>query len=324
MTRVAFLSGVAGAGLLFLGLGEVFLRAFPSDDLLPYLGEACTERPCFTTDGDLPFRFRSFQDFADDNPHWWRRQLRKSTHGDDWLFLGNSFAFNLKTHLRKHESFKHLTISTLDRREPLLVRLAQLQALLESNHAPEHVFLVITEVDLLRIGEQPLVTQELNSQGALTFRPRLPPQPLGWLADHSRLAFAAWARTGNHRGDPHFRRRHMSDQLAPHLRDDVEQLVAGLGKVCQRHATPVTVIVIPMRDEVCRNTVFPIEDALVPCLRAAGILVVDPRPAFTAERNPARLYVPDGHLSRRGNDLVADTLRQTLAAALITHTVESR
>ena len=311
--RLAYVLGVLCAALSLLGCGELYLCCYPSADLLPYLGDDYTARACFVRDEDLPFRYRSFEEFRDDNPRWWRSccQLSRSPSGK-WLFLGNSFGFELSDYIDRQAPFAPARANTLDGRDPLTVRLAQIQTLLESNYCPERIFLVLTPIDLLGLGEQPLATQHLNRHGALCYRPRLPPAPFASLVRHSRLALAAWARTGQHRGNPRFRVRHLSQQIEPSLREDLATLTAGLATVCRRHATPVTVIVIPMRKEICRNTVFPVEDIVIPLLRQAEMAAVDPRPLFLSHPQPEQLYVEDGHLSQLGNQLVVEAMKRQL------------
>src|SRR5262245_16837870 len=183
-----FVLGWLLAAVCLFGLAEAYLRAFPPNELRAYLGDCVTERGCFTPDPDVGFAYRSFDAFCQDNPNFTRRWL---SGPDDaslsrlhvWLFIGNSFGFNLSAEVARTEAFRHISATTLDRREPVLVRLAQIKALAQSRHCPERIFLVLTPIDLYGLGEQPVATQTVNRHGALTFKTRLPPAPFSVLVE---------------------------------------------------------------------------------------------------------------------------------------------
>jgi len=88
-------------------------------------------------------------------------------------------------------------------------------------------------------------------------------------------------------------------------------------EVAATGAAPV-VVLIPMRELVER---YAAEDSfpLLPALRAAGVESIDlfpPMATVVRERGAACCFLPDGHLSAEGNDLVARWLAERLAARI--------
>jgi hypothetical protein len=303
-----FLLGFALAVALLAGLAEAYLRLFPPSDLHPYLGDASPLTGPFVADDDCAVAYRSWDDFAADNAE----RLRQfgpldGTPGDRpvWAFFGNSFVQApgmLGDTARAHVPDRR--IFYLGRNERLEVRLAQIKLLLEHGLEPERLFVALMPPDLLSLGDQPLATYQVTSRGAVTYRPRLPAGPAGWLVCHSRLALTAWCRTGRQRGNPHFSRAGLSHDVQEPLLGDLRRLFANLARLTRERHVPVTIVLIPGYSQAVEGADFGFQDRLTALFRGLGYDVFDPRGAFRRHPHPADLYLPDRHLTPAGNRLL--------------------
>jgi hypothetical protein len=298
-------AGVLASALAVFSFTELYLRFFPPQDVHPFLGDQSPLAGHYVPDPDFVVGFRSWNDLCGENPkslgNGRDEKLRKRAE-QTWLVFGNSFAFEYATWHRKQGRAVH--VQPLDHREALTVRLAQIKAILEHGIRPQRIVLVLTPVDFKELGEEPLCCHQVNAHGGRVFLPWLPAGPAGWLVENSRLALTAWVRTGRHRGNPAFSRRALSRRVPESMRQDLDRLFANLGRLCSAHEVPITVVLIPMRSEVTARRGFALEDALVSTLQQSGIGVVDPRSFFLDHPNVAELYIPDGHLSEKGNQLL--------------------
>jgi hypothetical protein len=318
-----FLLGCALAVALLAGLAEAYLRLFPPGDLHPYLGEASPLTGPFVPDDDFAVQYRSWDDFAADNAEGLRDFGPLPTSPGDrpvWAFFGNSFVQapgmlgdTARANVRGHRIFY------LGKNERLEVRLAQVRLLLEHGLEPERLFVVVMPPDLLALGDQPLATYQVTARGAITYRPRLPAEPAGWLTEHSRLALTAWCRTGLQRGNSHFSRAALSHDVEEPLLGDLRHLFGNLARLTRERHFPVTIILIPGYNQVVDRAGFGFQDRLAPLFRELGHDVFDPRAAFCRQPHPADLYLPDRHLTPAGNRLLLDELlaRVRRPAALV-------
>ena len=216
------------------------------------------------------------------------------------------------------EKLPHKTIFNLGRNELLFLRLAQIELLLEHGLKPERIFVELMPVDVLPLGRQPLANVQVTSQGALTYRMRLPSEPLAGLIRLSRLAAVAWVRSGKHCGNPAFDPRKIAIGVPPRLHADLLRIFSRLARVTNERHVPVTVVLIPTYHQVIRNEAFGFQDQLGVTFRQLGFDVFDPRQAFCRHAAPASLFLPDKHLTRIGNELLLDELLEHLK------TVDSR
>jgi hypothetical protein len=203
-------------------------------------------------------------------------------------------------------------VFNLARNENLLLRLAQIKLLLEAGMQPERIFIELMPVDLAVLGEEPLETVEVNSAGALLYRPHLPGGLLGGLVGNSRLAFTAWTRTGRHKGNRAFDRRKLYNGLHPVLHADVAELFGNLAQIVHSRNVPVTILLIPSFDQVVGQASFGFQDELGELFRSQGYDVIDPRTPFRRHPDPASLYIPDKHLSDAGNILLTKLILEHL------------
>jgi hypothetical protein len=313
--KTAFWQSACGAGfavLLLAGLAEGYLRLFPPKDFDLFAGEASPLTGIYVPDADFAVNYRSFSAFSADNAERIGPLLPLAGDGKPtWAFFGNSFVHapgmlgdTARDRLTDHRIF------FLGRNEPLVVRLAQIKLLLQNGLRPERIFIELMPIDMLTLGPQPLSSLQVTPRGALTYRARLPAGPLGWAVEHSELARLTWYRTGRQVGNPQFRAAALDQGLDPVLCDDLSCLFGNLARITGEHNVPVTIILIPAYQQVLRGDGFGFQDALTTLLRPQGYDIFDPRAAFLAAPEPAGLYLPDWHLTPRGNQLL---LREMLA-----------
>jgi hypothetical protein len=307
-----FLLGAALAVGLLTGLAEAYLRLFPPSDLHPYLGEASPLTGRFAPDDDFAVRYRSWDDFVAENAERLQAFGPLTTSPGDrpvWAFFGNSFvqAPGMLGDTAR-AGVPDRRIFYLGKNERPEVRLAQVQLLLDHGLEPEHLFLAVMPPDLLVLGDQPLATVHVTSRGAITYEPRLPPEPGGWLVGHSRLALTAWCRTGLQRGNPHFSRGALSHDVPPPLLADLRRLFGNLARLTHERNLPTTILLIPSYSQAVDGADFGFQDRLASLFRELGYDVFDPRDAFRRYPRPADLYLPDRHLTPAGNRLLLGEL----------------
>jgi hypothetical protein len=297
------------AGVVLLGaLAELYLRLFPPQDYQDYRTEASQQTGIYRPDDDFAVGYRSWEAFQGDNAERLRPYLplaRPAEAPPTWAFFGNSF-FQAPGMLADtaRAAISNRRIFNLGRNEHLCVRMAQIKMLLAHDMQPDRIFMELMPVDLLSLGRQPLSTIRVTSQGALAYEPRLPPGPAGWLVRHSRLAWTAWCRAGQHVGNPFFRAAPLQRRIDEPLLSDVRTLFAHLARVVENRHVSVTVILIPSQQQIVRGDPFGFQDTVGPLLRAQGFDVLDPRDVFLRRPDREELYIADGHLSPAGNQLL--------------------
>lgn len=202
----------------------------------------------------------------------------------------------------------------LQRNEPLPVRVAQLEALLGNGLAPERVIFAILPIDALHLGRHSLSSIHVTRRGAISYRPRLPREPLATVIRSSRLASTAWIRSGRHPFDPAFDPRRVTSEVRPTLRSDLQTLLSALNRLAERHRVPATVLLIPNREQIFGTAGFAFQDEIVALCRTAGLDYVDVRHVFEGEKEKPQLFLPDWHFTPRGNGLVLSALLAHLEA----------
>jgi hypothetical protein len=287
-----FALGALAALTLAGASAEVFLRLSPPEDLFPYLGDRSPLTGQLVPGDDFGVRFATLADLIADNPQTLGAHsplLQGSALAKPIrLFLGSSFGFNLGHRL--HATRADIGAVVLDRREPLHVRMAQLAALADANMPVDRAYLVLTPIDFKSLGEHG--------------------QPFAAFVDNSRLAFTAWARMGWHLESPQFRMRHLTRNVSPQLKSDIDHMFASLARIAREREFPITVVPLPMRPEVVAGRPLAIDDAVIEAARLCGLDIVDLWPEFLAHPRKHDLYIADGHYSELGDDLVLAALER--------------
>lgn len=308
----------AGVALGFAALAlpaELLLRLSPPDELLPYLGANSPLSGPYVADTTLGADYRSFADFqglyGDRLAELEAQRLGRPV----WAMFGNSFvqAPGMLGDTAQ-AAMPDTQIFYLRRNEPLYLRVAQFRLLLAEGLAPRHAFFVVVPVDLYGIAQEPVASVAVTPGGAIGRDVRRPP----WLApflDGSRLALAAWVRSGRQRLLPDFRPADVMRPPPPLIAAELDRLLGEVGRIAKVHEVPTTVVVLPNREQIMGDPTTAPQDAFSTAARKAGLDVLDTSAAFRDQPDKAGLLVPDGHLSPRGNALLLDAIRAHLGEA---------
>ncbi len=314
-SRWRFAAGCLLAVALLFGLAEVFLRLYPPRDLHPYLGERSPLSGIYKPDRAFGVTYQSFDLFAADNARALKPWLPLDAPPEGrpiWAMFGSSFV-----HMRgmladtARKAVADHAIFNLGKNEPVPIRMAQIQLLLEQGLKPERIFFQIMPLDFSGLAEQPLATYHVTERGALTYRPNVPDGVYGKWTQRSRLALTAWCRTGLQKGDPFLSRSRLTVAVDDNLMKDARHLFGELAHVTHAHQVPVTVILIPNYEQIWQTAPCGFQDALTPMLRELGLDVFDPRNAFMRHPDRVGLFIPDKHFSPAGN--------RVLLAELLAH-----
>jgi hypothetical protein len=311
--RLAFAGGALLAALAAFALGELYLRVAPPGDLAPYLHESDRPGP-FTADPTFGVQYRSLDALAADNPGRldpYLPVLNNPNAPPTWAFFGSSFvqAPDMLADTTRKLVPQRVTFN-LGKNELPAVRLAQAAFLLENGLRPERVFLVFIPLDVATVAVHGLDQYRATVSGAQAFAPRLPTVG-GELVSRSRLALKGWTRTTLHQNRPFFSASALYTRVDPAVRADVRTVFGGLAEVAARHRVPVTVVLLPSYEQVCRGFKFAVQDALAEDARDVGFGVCDVRAAFLARPDKPALFIPDKHFSETGN--------RVLLAAILEH-----
>lgn len=306
-----------GLGLLLglaapVAIGEAYLRVQPPSDIHLYLGEQSPLRGPFRPDPVLGAAYASYDTFHESYAKRLDELGPLQSTQPTWLFFGSSFVQapgmlgDTMRALRPAER-----IFYLQRNEPPHVRIAQLRLLLEQGLRPRRVFFVLLPLDISVYGTTPLSMINATSKGAAIERVRLPEAPLRAVVERSRLALAAWVRSGRHRANPSFRPTHVRSGLSAQHAGDWRRLLDEIGNLSRRFETPVTLVLVPDRDQVFEGRAQEPQQTMAQIGRLAGLDVLDVKEPFLSATDKRSLYLPDWHYTPRGNAI--------LAAAIIEH-----
>jgi len=325
-----FLLGVVAGICLPVISAEVYLRFQPPAHIQMYLAEACPLEGPFVADDAFPYKFRSVEALLNTTGVSRQEMLRllgtgrtgqSAPAGDGrrpWVILGNSFAGYA-------EGSYTWRIRGMFPEQPMFNlaaagygwywHLAQLKALLESGCRPSRCIITVVPVDLLDVGQHSIESHVITRRGALTYRPRLPGKPFGTLVARTRLGLAAWVRTDRQLSHPGFDKDDLYESDGPFpatFREDVQRLMREIRRLAVNCDMKVTFVLIPAHRQVVRGAGFPSQDLIRQSADELGLGCVDPRAAFQNCPDRRTLYVADHHLSKEGNRLVAEALREQL------------
>jgi hypothetical protein len=309
--------GLVGAVAAVFALGEIYLRVAPPSDLERYLIDGHRTGP-FRDDPRYGVQYRSLDALAADNPvrfDGYRELLSNPTPPPTWAFFGSSFAQApgmLADTARRFVPGR--VVFNLGKNEPLPVRLAQAEFLLDHGLKAERIFLVVIPLDVYTFADSGLDQFRATPGGALAYAPRLPAVG-GGVVRTSRLALKGWTRTTLHTNRPFFPPSALHDRVDPVVRGDVRTLFGRFADGAARHRVPVTVVLLPDYEQVCRSANRAVQDALADDARAVGFDVCDVSGPFRAWPDKPGLFIPDKHFSATGNRL--------LLAALLAHLKET-
>lgn len=311
-----FFAGVLAGFAVPLLLAEAYARVRPPADILAYMGDRSPLAGGFRPDPALGADYRSWKDFL------WENMPRVVELGPldsprpTWLWFGNSFV--QKTGMlgdTAQVAMPGARMYYLRLNEPANLRLAQARLLLAHGLRPQRLIFVLLPIDAVGLGWTPLSSIYVNSRGAITSRVRMPAQPLSGLIAHSRLALLAWVRSGRQAMDPSFRASDVTSKLSPSITADLQTFTHILGDLSRTYGTPVTVLLIPDREQIYGKAGFAMQDAVAGMCRGEGIDCFDARAIFTGADDKPSLFEPDWHFTARGNQMLLAGLLAHFAAA---------
>ncbi|MBN9122668.1 MAG: hypothetical protein J0I06_26565 [Planctomycetes bacterium] len=313
---VAVGGGFVVAFAAVLAAGELYLRSAAPADLAEFLPESDRTGP-FRADPKYGVRYRSLDALAADNRvrfDLYRPLLDRPHPAPTWAFFGSSFvqAPGMLADTTSVLVPQRVTFA-LGKNEVFPVRFAQAELLLDSGLNPQRVFLVVIPLDVYTFAQHGLDQHRATPGGALAYEPRLPPVG-GALVRNSRLALKGWTRTTLHQNRPFYPSQALFDRVDPAVRADVRTVLGHFAGAAARHRVPVTVVLLPAHEQVCRGAGFAVQDALAEDARAVGFDVCDVRGAFLAWPDKPGLFIPDKHFSAAGNRLLLATIVSHLKA----------
>jgi hypothetical protein len=308
--------GVVVAVAAVFALGELYLRAAPPDDLALYLPDSDRVGP-FRADPRYGVQYRSLEALVSDNPtrfDSYRGLLNDPHPPPTWALFGTSFvqAPGMLADTTRQFVPQRLALN-LGKNEPFPVRFAQADLLLERGLKPERIFFVIIPLDVYPFVDRGLDQYRATEGGALAYEPHLPTVGAG-LVRNSRLALKGWMRTQLHRNRPFYPASELHERVDPALRADVRTVFDHFAACAARHGVPVTVVLLPDYEQVCRNARCAVQEALAEDARAVGFDVCDVCEAFRARPDKPALFIPDKHFSATGNRLLLALILEHLKA----------
>jgi hypothetical protein len=313
--RVPFMVGFVAALAAALLIGEAYARLAPPQDVREHFVPGPLQRGIYRPDPDLGADYRSYEDFRAENAARLAELGALDAKTPTWLFLGNSFVQGTDMLAdTAQKAAPEMRVFHLRRNVDLPLRAAQARLLLDAGLRPERIFFVLLPHDLWQIGSRPLAFISVTSEGAIATRVRWPDEPLRLLTDASRLASIAWLRSGRAAGDPSFSRRAVADAPSVRAMNDLHAILRVLADSARRHGVPVTVVAIPNREQIFGRSGMGFQDALKDICDRLGVDLYDAGPPLAGAADKPSLFMPDWHLSPRGNEILWSGLAGHLKA----------
>jgi hypothetical protein len=320
--RLRWLLGFAGAFLALLALGEGYLRFFPPRDFQQYLGDDSPLTGPYRPDHGYGLQYRDWPTFVGEYRETLSPYLpfpASDSQPKVWAMFGNSFvqAPGMLADTAR-EQMPQRTIFNLKRNEPLAVRLAQIELLLENGLKPDRIFVALLPLDWWTLHLHSLDQIQINQHGALTYRVRNPGGTTGWLLEHSRLFLTGWIRTKMHHAVPHYNPSRLPSGLDASVFADARRLLLLLKNAADKHQVPVTLVLIPNFEQIVKGASFRLHDQLKELGSEIGLDVCDTREVFLKAEAKRELFIPDKHFSPRGNSLLLQSICRHLGEPLPT------
>ena len=308
-TRLRFLFGLSFGLIAPLLFAEIFVRLRPPSDIQPWLGEQSPLTGIYRSDPVLGADYRSSEDFRREYAARLGKLGPLDSAQPTWAWFGNSFvqapAMLAET---AQVELPRIRMFYLGRNEPINLRVAQVRLLLENGLRPQRIVFVLLPIDVAVSGKQPLASILVTSHGAITYRVPTPGPPMDALLRVSRLATVAWVRSGQHVWDRSFRPGLVTRTLSPMLASDLHNFMSVLGDASRKSAVPITVLLIPNREQIFGTAGFALQDAVVGLCREERLDCFDARHVFGDDVDKTSLFLPDWHFTQRGNRLLLTRL----------------
>ena len=296
-------------------LAEVYLSHFPLDEVKPFMGKESPLSGIYTPHDGFGISYKSIEDMYDDNHLNDKRVSQMINNSENkrlWLICGTSFADSLYGDAKK--IIKGFKVAKLHRHGiSLPLYMAQTEMLLKRGLRPEKIFFVILTIEAGALGDQPLDTRYISSKGALLYKPRSAPTGLDWFVRNTTTGLAAWVKSGKASGNlGGFKRKSLNKRVDDKIVADFRRLFENMVKTARTAGIDISVILVPRRRQMRKRAGFVFQDTLRPVFESLGIEVIDLKDDFFAQDDISRLYVLDGHLSKRGNKIIIKRMLASL------------
>ena len=304
-TRLRFGLGFSLGLAAPLLVAEIFVRLLPPSDIQAWLGENSQLADIYRPDPILGADYRSFEDFRRDYAARLGKLGPLDSAQPTWAWFGNSFvqAPDMLEETAQLE-LPGIRMFYLARNEPVNLRVVQVRLLLKNGLRSQRIVFALLPIDVAELGKQPLASILVTSHGAITYRVRNPGPPLDALLRVSRLATVAWVRSGRHVWDRSFRPTQVAWTLPPMLAGDLRKFMSVLGEASRKSAVPITVLLIPNREQIFGTAGFALQDAVAEMCRGERLDCFDARQVFGSATDKRSLFLPDWHFTPRGNRLL--------------------
>lgn len=312
--RPWLVAGVVIGLALPLLAAESFLRFKPPEDLLPYLGDARSQRGIYKPDPILRADYQSIDLYIPYETPPLRDLSPLNTAEPTWLFFGNSFARGLSNSVRPRLP-SHRVLFFREAKDEFHLRVAQFRLLAASGLKAERAFFTLIPAEIARYAHRPLEWVFVGRGGALAEDFNRPGEPLNALLDHSWLARTAWIRSRLHRANRLFRSSSISESVPESVTSDFQTMLNALGAISREYRIPVTVVLLPDRRQILGSSTFSLQRQLAALAKAAGLDAFDPSEAFLAAPDKRALYQPDWHYNENGDAILLDRLLAHLLKA---------
>ena len=313
MEKSKFIFGIVLGMVLPLFIAEAYLRLFPVKDIQVYLGEDSPLTGFYKPHDEFGVTYESWEAMSRDNmltENMFETHINGSDSRPLWIICGSSFADMLKSDMQ--EVIQDKWIAKFHRHKVILpLQIAQLQMLLDKGIHPQKIYFVLLTLEGGVLAEHPLTTRYISSKGALLYHPRKGPMKINWLIENSRVGLTAWVRSGQAIGTPGFKRRHLHDSVPKQVVDDFRSLFSAFAEIAEEKGVEISIILVPRTRQILKGADFAFQDTLGGLFQELGFTVIDPREEFLTANNRYELFIPDGHLSKAGNNIIIQLILQS-------------
>lgn len=314
MPRFRFIVGLLLGVMLPLLAGEIYARARPPADLQQFLGDRSPLSGGYQRDPVLRVEYKS--------PAAFQRQYQErldelgplSSPQPTWAWFGNSFVQAAGMLGDTAQSrFPKQRMFFLRRNELLAVRVAQVRLLLAQGLRPQRIFFILLPIDIEAIARWPISGIFVNRNGAVTYHASKPPRPFDTLTSESDLALLAWIRSGGRYPNADYHKNMVLAGLPSGTRADLTTVFGVLGELSRRFDVPITIALLPDREQIFGKAGYRLQDALGEIAQSARLDVFDARSAFDGIADHGSVFLPDWHFNPHGNQILLQALLDHLA-----------
>jgi hypothetical protein len=93
--------------------------------------------------------------------------------------------------------------------------------------------------------------------------------------------------------------------------DDFRSLFSAFAEIAEEKGVEISIILVPRTRQILKGADFAFQDTLGGLFQELGFTVIDPREEFLTANNRYELFIPDGHLSKAGNNIIIQLILQS-------------